>query len=309
MTIERPLLILGAPRSGTTLLFSIFSSHPALWSLYREGEAIFKAYHHPADKDWQQGDRLDAQDASERIVHQIRQAFYRTALNYQTITPNRYSRVYSGRIMGAVERRLHRYLVAPLRKPPRIRLVEKTPKNCLRIPYLQRLFPDAFFLYIKRAPRSNINSLLNGWRTPRQYETYDVPGGLHIAGYGGKRWNFLLPEGWQSYAQGHTLAEVCAFQYRSANEAVLDNLQHMTADQHMSITYEDLVADAPRVVQGICQRVGLDYTGGLRAMCEELPRVNQSRPPSQAQQQQNQVDIQAVLPALRPLVARMGYEE
>jgi hypothetical protein len=38
--ISRPVILVGAPRSGTTMLFQPLSSHPELWSLYRESHAI-----------------------------------------------------------------------------------------------------------------------------------------------------------------------------------------------------------------------------------------------------------------------------
>src|ERR1700733_6702297 len=42
--ISRPLILIGAPRSGTTMLFQALSAHPALWSLYRESQPILDAH-------------------------------------------------------------------------------------------------------------------------------------------------------------------------------------------------------------------------------------------------------------------------
>lgn len=38
--IARPLIVLGAPRSGTTMVFQALSTHPDVWSLYRESQAV-----------------------------------------------------------------------------------------------------------------------------------------------------------------------------------------------------------------------------------------------------------------------------
>ena len=42
--IEKPIIVLGCNRSGTTLLFRNLSSHPALWSLYDESQPLFYRY-------------------------------------------------------------------------------------------------------------------------------------------------------------------------------------------------------------------------------------------------------------------------
>lgn len=39
-SIHEPLLIFGAPRSGTSMLFQALSTHTELWSLYRESQEV-----------------------------------------------------------------------------------------------------------------------------------------------------------------------------------------------------------------------------------------------------------------------------
>ncbi len=60
------------------------------------------------------------------------------------------------------------------------RFVDKNNQNGLAIPYLRALFPDAHFVYIKRGPGDNINSLIEGWRRPpaesRWVEVTDASG-------------------------------------------------------------------------------------------------------------------------------------
>jgi hypothetical protein len=43
--IQAPIIIIGAPRSGTTLLFTILGSHPELFSLYEESRFIFRDFY------------------------------------------------------------------------------------------------------------------------------------------------------------------------------------------------------------------------------------------------------------------------
>ena len=43
--------------------------------------------------------------------------------------------------------------------PPRI--LEKTPKNAVRVSMLNELFPDALYIYLYRNPRENISSIID----------------------------------------------------------------------------------------------------------------------------------------------------
>ena len=52
------------------------------------------------------------------------------------------------------------------------RFVDKTPENCLRIPYLLELFPDASFVFLRRRAADNVSSLMEGWRARPRFVTY-----------------------------------------------------------------------------------------------------------------------------------------
>ncbi|MBK7216095.1 MAG: sulfotransferase [Candidatus Promineofilum sp.] len=72
--------------------------------------------------------------------------------------------------------RLRRRLAPPGHS---IRLLEKTPENCLRLPFLQALFPDARVLFLVRDGRANVHSLLEGWRQPRPLSRLPHPRPRH----------------------------------------------------------------------------------------------------------------------------------
>ena len=44
-----------------------------------------------------------------------------------------------------------------------LRLLEKTPKNALRIPFLAAAFPEARFIYLYRDPSVNLASIIEAW--------------------------------------------------------------------------------------------------------------------------------------------------
>jgi len=93
------------------------------------------------------------------------------------------------------------------RQPPgsgaRVRLVEKTSKNALRVPFLLEVFPDAQFIFLTREPRANLSSMMQAWRT-KGWVTY-----RGLPGWPGPR--SMLPPGYERL-QGKPLEEIVAYQ-------------------------------------------------------------------------------------------------
>jgi LPS sulfotransferase NodH len=306
MNIEKPIIVIGAPRSGTTLLFSILSSNKALWSLYAESESIFRK-HVPANTPAERGNELDETDATPEIVAAIRADFYRKCMNYQTLAPNSYTKVYTNRTVEKLKRMFHTNIIAPLSKPKAIRIVEKTPKNCLRIPFINAIFPDAFFVFLYREPRTNISSLIEGWRQGKRYGTAPLPEGSAIAGYDSDQWNFLRPQGWQRYTRNVSLAEVCAFQYAAANERALESLKSIPQERQMNVRYEDLVAASEAEVKRIAAQTGLAYDGAMQKMAAELPPVNTTSTVDDNKWKMNEAEIVKVLDSVSDVAKKLGY--
>ena len=64
--IHRPIMVLGSPRSGTTLLFRCLAMHVNLWHPPSESHAVFEGPFHPASKGYE-SNRVTAEDLSERL--------------------------------------------------------------------------------------------------------------------------------------------------------------------------------------------------------------------------------------------------
>ena len=52
LKIKKPVIIIGCPRSGTSLLFRILSTSPYLWSLYRESNDIWNKFYQITQKEF-----------------------------------------------------------------------------------------------------------------------------------------------------------------------------------------------------------------------------------------------------------------
>ena len=113
------------------------------------------------------------------------------------------------------------------------------------------------------------------WGEPR-FRTYALPQDFEIGGYRGDRWCFGRPPGWAAIS-GCTLMELCAFQWRSYNEACLRDAKAL-GDRIRRVSYEDLCSDPGERLADIADWAGLSWSP-LAKFSAGLPVVNTwSRP-------------------------------
>lgn len=232
--LSQPIIIVGCNRSGTTLLFNNLSAHPDTWSLYIESQEIFYRYHpiHP-----ERGDRItEPPSAGER--EGIERYFYSTAHNKEFFKDTPGAR--------RIPRKLLQPPVNPLYKRKPIRLVEKTPANSLRIPYLARLFPDAKWLFLVRRGEDVVSSLMEGWKNwSRSGDDWHYT-----------RWHYLVPPGWRDHTT-RALQEICAFQWVESNRIAWEDLNTHLPGRFLLLRHEDLMADPKAAYHKIRDYCGL----------------------------------------------------
>jgi Sulfotransferase family/SEC-C motif len=275
---DRPVIVVSAPRSGSTLLFETLARSGSLWTIGDESHGVFE---HIKQLNPAHGictsNRLLAEDAEERIVGHLRAAFLERLRNHAGL---RYRDVTD----------------AGAQKP---RLLEKTPKNALRIPFLDRVFPDARYIWLYRDPRENLSSMIEAWRSS-DFVTYkNLPGWT-------ENWSLLLPPGFQRVA-GSPLEEVVAFQWQSANRYILNDLAAISPNRWTALSYAELVADTPVTVKRLCEFADVAYDEGLDAWCRKsLPLSRYTRTaPKTGKWRVNQSLIERMMPGLQPLIDDM----
>ncbi|HET8690896.1 MAG TPA: sulfotransferase [Steroidobacteraceae bacterium] len=274
--IERPVIILSAPRAGSTLLFETLAQAAGIFTIGGESHQLIEsiATLRPG-RGVVNSNRLTRRDATTAIVSEIRQRF-------------------AGRIHDRD------------RQPPGsgevVRLLEKTPKNALRVPFLLEVFPDALFVFLHREPRANLSSMMQAWRG-KGWITY-----RGLPGWPGP-WSLLLPPGYERM-QGKPLEEIVAFQWRVANETILDDLGPLPKDRWTSVRYEDLVADPRATVERLLAFMGLAMDARLADyLSKPLPpsRHTQSAPDPE-KWRQNEPEIERVMEGLAAIAARVRGE-
>jgi hypothetical protein len=173
-----------------------------------------------------------------------------------------------------------------------LRWLEKTPKNALRIPFFDRLYGDALFVFLWRDPRENLSSIMEAWKA-RRWVTYP-----RLEGWDGP-WSMLLPPGWRDL-KGRPLPEIAAAQWEITNRTALADLRRLPAQRWMSLRYSDLVANSRQAVERICRFAGIEFDSALaRRVAAPLPVSRHTQtPPAPEKWRRNEQAVLSVLPGL-----------
>lgn len=270
---ERPIFIVGCSRAGTTVVYKVLSMAKGLKSMNKESHDFWINLHPPSEKNWD-SHILTEKDVSERDKEEI-------------------SRFYFRNLGGK-------------------RFVDKANLNCFTIPYLLALFPDAFFVYVKRDGRDNINSLIHGWGRPDEYATWsrNLPVDVEIENNSYKHWCFFLFSGWRSFLRS-SVEEVCAHQWIAANQAMLASKKGVPQGQWIEVLYEDILKSAADTFREIYKKIDLPFTDSIKRHCETLvanPYNAFSTPRLEKWKEENRERIERIIPLITPTMIQMGYE-
>jgi Sulfotransferase family len=296
--ITRPVLIVGAPRSGTSMLFQALSTHPELWSLYRESQEVLERSMATALR-VRNSDALRPEDLQPGDAERLSREFFNRVGNAEAVG------AISSRVPLILRAKLNKVLTISRRgsKPATLRIVEKNPQNSFRLEFLKSVFPDARFVFITREPASNLASIYNGWQGSR-FRTYRLAADFIISDHRSRYWHFGRPPGWED-KNGCSLIDICAFQWRAYNEACL-RVAPVLAAPVLRVRYEDL-CNRPRDVLGrIAKWADLDPKPFAR-FADGVPVVNTWSRPRADKWVTIAPLLEQVLPAVGDLAAELGY--
>jgi len=268
--LDRPIFIIGAPRSGTSLLYAILRTSSKLAHWPGEAHEVWEAFYHPALRGWD-SNALDATDVTPEAAAYIRRQFL---------------------------------LIAGSKR----HLIDKTPRNALRFGFLESLFLDARYVYLRRDGRENVNSLINAWRTPR-YRTYELDEHHSIPGVDPAWWKFVLYPGWHDDTAA-PIEVVCAKQWAICNEHALAAANTIDRERWTEVRYEDLVEDPEDVIRRVMEALELPYEEGVRkrARATRSTPINVVTPPERGKwRKENPAEIEAILPLIEPTMEALGY--
>ena len=159
-TVKKPIFVIGTGRSGTTILGVVLSMHKqvgflnepkAIWHTIYDREDLIGSYSQK-----KANYRLKAEDVTNSTIHTAH------------------------RLFGT-------YLTAVASS----RLVDKYPELVFRVPFVQKIFPDAKFIFLVR----------NGWDTCQSIDNWSKRLGTNVAddthdwwGINNRKWHLLVDQ-------------------------------------------------------------------------------------------------------------------
>ncbi|HEV2719760.1 MAG TPA: sulfotransferase [Thermoanaerobaculia bacterium] len=263
------MFIVSSPRAGSTLLFQTLWRSPSVFAPWGESHELIEGVEglHPAQRGWE-SNRLTEKDATPRVAAELTSRFLA-----EVCAPD------------GSRRKL----------PRRVRMLEKTNKNLLRIPFLRALYPDALFIVLHRHPYATISSLLDIWRSGTMVAYPELPG------WGGPPWTLVLVPRWRQM-NGRSLEEIVAHQWSEGMTILLDDLASLDPESWCVSTYDALIDDPQKEIKRLCAFAGLEWNRRLTAPLPLSASVLTA--PSAGKWLRNREAIDRIADRIAPVAAR-----
>jgi hypothetical protein len=179
-------------------------------------------------------------------------------------------------------------------------VVEKNPRNSLRVPYVKEIFPEAKFIHIVRDGRDVACSL--------------------VPGCGGPEWNHLKPPSWKEYYVNYSGAIRCAHVWKEVVETTLSDLPQVP---YLQVRYEDLLATPEITAKKIFDFLGVELHSNTLEFCRKITSNTSSAYHAKIQEQWyrndhkvrvgrwrenlNEEEQEVINYLLTPLLTQFGY--
>lgn len=260
---ERPIFIVSTPRSGSTLLYETLEKAPGLFSIGDESHGLIEGVPglSPPQRGWL-SNRLVANDVTAARAEQLAAGFYRQLKDRDGRRPT-----------------------------GKVRMLEKTPKNALRVPFFNAIWPDAQFIYLYRDVRETLSSMMEAWRSGG-FRTY--PG---LPGWQGAPWSMLLVPDWRRL-NGMPLPQIVANQWAITTETLLNDLEQLSEDRVQAIDYGAFLDSPQAEVQRVTAGLGVGWDQELGATLP-LSKTTVSKPDREKWRR-----IEQVIESVWPIVER-----
>ncbi|TIW00992.1 MAG: sulfotransferase [Mesorhizobium sp.] len=202
-------------------------------------------------------------------------------------------------------------------------IMENTPANVLRVPFIHEIFPEAIFLYITRNPFSYISSMELKWQraksfkgllrllkmtpvTQIHYYARDLAKQIVTKRILGRKYTSIYGPRYRGIDQDLKEQEkltVIARQWARGNRKAREDLARL-GERVLSFRYEDLVQDPEQVLRRIFEHCGLKCSDEIARTAKEM--IDPGR-----QQKWLRLDpgeLAAIIPEVRDEMAFYRYE-
>ena len=203
-------------------------------------------------------------------------------------------------------------------------IMEKTPSNVLRVPFVHKVFPESVYLYITRNPFSCMSSNELKWHRTKTWaglrrSLADVPlTQLHL--YAGDFVSHMvvrkmikskhLPvwgpryKGIDQDLKDYGVLRVVARQWAQCNRKAREDLAKLQNGSVLSFRYEDLIQDPPSVLRRVYSHCGLSCDDAILRTAREM--IDPGR--QEKWLRFNREDLRAIVPEIKDEMEFYGYE-
>lgn len=230
-------------------------------------------------------------------------------------------RLTAAHATGAVKAKIRAAFADYAKQQGKAWFCEKTPSNCLRVPFLLEVFPEAKVVFIVRDGRSVLRStgeiMDKGVPTKRivqralQTPPTEWPAQAGKAfkliaskfGVGAVDWWGPMPEGWREKLSLHR-DERLAWQWARTISTALDDVEKLPEGRVLQFRYEDMAQQPAETITRVAEHIGLPNAELLAATAAESAR------PASLHKWKNELDdetLERVRPYMEPTLERLGY--
>ena len=298
--VEGPaIIILGAPRSGTSLIQHLVRSAPGFFSPARESQHIWSPWIHPRLNHWQFEGVTD-QRLEQADTEAIREQLFDQAVSAGLWQTLRKSGIYDSKVLMPLARSLGKPLIGTLnflnkalpQKAGRQRFVDKSVHGGLWLDLILRVMPGCKVIHITRDPQEAIPSMASAWRSPERFQTYAVPlDGESVP------WCFGLHRGWREIV-GAPLEVVSAHQWDAVNRSILNYKEVLASEQrYLQVRLENLVGEPEQAIVQLLDYLDCERAPYWEKLQRGLPMINASTGSVRGMPQPLQAQVAAIVEA------------
>lgn len=225
-TRNGPIFVVGAPRSGTTLLQRMLRSHPRISSPTGESHFIIPLHRRAAEF----GD-LGSKDNVLRVLNEMRRLqtdFIDTDFHGMRFDAPALADEFHAKGIRTVQGLIGAVFQKNAEGEGKVRWLDKTPYYVLHLPKILELYPDAQFVHIIRDGRDSVLSMLERSRDLCVYNTY----------HGAKLWQQFVEVG---QIEGKKLGNKIYFE----------------------LHYEDILAEPDRMMRSVCEFLDEEFSDSV----------------------------------------------
>jgi len=245
-----------------------------------------------------------------------------------------HDRATSNDVTSTVQRRVHAIFREYQARHNGCRIVEKTPENVLRVPYIHAIFPDAKIVHIIRDGRDYLQSqlemfamghfyklnharIMSHFRHRLRYTPWwewpaympRVAKGIihrHLLRKPGTPWFGVRYPGWTKDRDRLTLPQICAHQWVWAVTTAMADLREIDQSLWMEIKYEQFTSAPREHLARIFEFCGLE---GDNTLLDELASTVNTRSVARWQRDLPKEALDEAMPIMGELLAELGYTD